>query len=139
MTNKKLKHKLNKRSKNIKDKKDKKPNKEEKPFELTIDYTSINLVINIASTYTHGFYDPKEKVYVLDGKSFTETFFNETISKFSHYINAISNMRLKVNDGSLKEFLNAQKEMQKIQENLKNTQWKDGKLVDEENKPVTYD
>jgi hypothetical protein len=85
----------------------------DKQTPIVIDYKEISRAIRIFSQYTNGFYDPKRRVYVLDGFEVTEKFINDTLSKVSHYMNAVSNMRMRIQTGSVDDYTNAKIDTQK--------------------------
>lgn len=102
------------------------PSKVDKVF--TIDFKSVNEIIDLMTTYKFGFFDPKEQVYVLDGVAMESKFLDETISKFSHYINSISNMRSRMPVGSKEMFDTAQRT---TQEPIP--------VLDDNGNPITYE
>ena len=62
---------------------------------FTIDFTEINRVIGLLENSKEVIYDSTKKIYIVDGdEQIEERFFLETFSKFSHFINVISNTLL---------------------------------------------
>lgn len=121
-----------------------------KQKELTIDFSEINRAIKIMTNYDSGFYDPMKRSYFLDGFELTEVFINETMSKLSHYINAVSNMRLDVPIGSIEAFNEAKKQLAELTKKEKPRRTRKTKKPEKENKdtegpivggdgePITY-
>lgn len=113
---------------------------------IKIDYTEIDRTIKIIKNSKAGFYDPIERAYFLDGFKMSENFLNDTISKFSHYINAVSNMRYNFPVGSYKDYMEAQnliaKEIKDDEDEEKATRKEFEKdipvAIDDDGNPITY-
>lgn len=82
--------------------------------EITIDYKEINRTIKILTKSETIIYDPYERKYFMDGFVASERFINDTLSKFSHFVNSVANMKLKAKTGSIEAYKKNKKELVEI-------------------------
>lgn len=118
-----------------------------KDVTFTIDFKEINKVIELIKKRKTAFYDPFRRTCFVDDIELSDAFLNDVTSKFSHFINAVCNLRNSIQLGSVDAYIesqdfpsvkNKEKDIKKSIE-IDDMIEKGGDLVDKDGKTETYE